>query len=121
MAKNEQAPDVNTAVLRVIDLKDQANTTEPYLNLPVAMAADHVVRLAVMTEPYFWHYHPNSDEIFIVLEGILRIELEDQIIEVGQQQLFTIPHNTPHRTSPKGNRSVNLTISSGYTETVPVN
>jgi len=118
---DDDIPEINTEVLQVIDLKDQANITEPYLNLPVAMSADHVVRLAVMTEPYFWHYHPNSDEIFIVLEGILIIELEDQIIELGPQQLFTIPRNVPHRTSPKSNRSVNLTISSGYTQTIRVN
>jgi mannose-6-phosphate isomerase-like protein (cupin superfamily) len=116
----DDIPEINTEQLQVIDLQKEAATTEPYLNLPVAMAADHVVRLSVMTEPYFWHYHPNSEEIFIVLEGTLVIELEDRIVELAPQQLFTIPRNTPHRTSPKNGRSVNLTVSSGYTQTVEI-
>lgn len=117
---DDDIPEISTEVLQVIDLKQEATTTAPYLNLPIAMSADHVVRLAVMTEPYFWHLHSNSDEIFIVLEGTLVIELEDRTVELGPQQLFTIPRNTPHRTSPRGERSVNLTVSSGYTKTEPL-
>lgn len=40
-----------------------------YENRIVAELNDHVVRLSVMTAPYFWHLHPNSDETFLVLEG----------------------------------------------------
>ena len=28
-----------------------------------------------MTEPFYWHYHPNSDETFLVIEGIVCIDL----------------------------------------------
>jgi len=28
-----------------------------------------VVRISTMTEPYHWHSHPNSDEMFLVVEG----------------------------------------------------
>jgi mannose-6-phosphate isomerase-like protein (cupin superfamily) len=113
-------PEINTEYHQVIDLKAAGETTEPYKNVPVALASDHVVRLSVMTEPYFWHYHPNSEEIFIVLEGTLIIELDDQTVELQPNQLFTIKRDTPHRTRPMGERSVNLTISSSYTQTVPI-
>lgn len=114
---DDDIPEINTEYHQVIDLKAAAETADPYKNLPVALANDHVVRLSVMTEPYFWHYHPNSEEIFIVLEGVLIIEMDDQIVELQPNQLFTIKRDTPHRTRPKGERSVNLTISSCYTKT----
>jgi len=94
--------------------------TTNYANLPVAEVNDHVVRLSVMTEPYFWHYHPNSDETFMTLEGILVIELETETIELSPGQLFTIPKNILHRTRPKGERSVNITFEHGQIETIQV-
>lgn len=97
----------------------QAVTT-PYANFIVANVNDHVVKLSVMTENYYWHYHPNSDETFIVTEGILLIDLETETIELLPGQLFTIPKNVVHRTRPKGERSVNLTVEHGQIETVRI-
>lgn len=71
-----------------------------------------------MTQPFYWHLHPNSDESFLVTEGILVIELEDQTIELQPGQFFTIPKNVKHRTSPKGERSVNITFELENIETV---
>ncbi|MEZ2339227.1 cupin domain-containing protein [Mucilaginibacter sp. RCC_168] len=112
--------EINTENLTVIDLAKEATTSELYKNLPVALTNDHVVRLAVMTEPYFWHLHPDSDECFLVIEGILIIELENETFELRPNQLFTIPRNVMHRTRPKVDRVVNLTFESGYTTTVKV-
>ena len=92
--------------------------TEDYSNLPISLVNDHVVRLSIMTQPYYWHFHPNSDESFLGVEGILVIELEDQIIELYPGQLFTIPRNTLHQARPKAERSVNLTFEHQDMETV---
>ena len=73
-----------------------------------------------MTESFYWHYHPNSDETFITLEGVLCIDLQSETIELSPGQLLTIPKNTIHRTRPKGERSVNLTVEHGQIETVKV-
>ncbi|MEJ1237422.1 cupin domain-containing protein [Chryseolinea sp. T2] len=71
-----------------------------------------------MTDPFFWHYHPNSDETFLVTDGVLCIDLEDHTIELAAGQLFTIPANVKHRTRPKEGRSVNLTFERASIETV---
>jgi mannose-6-phosphate isomerase-like protein (cupin superfamily) len=44
-----------------------------------------------MTEPDHWHFHPNSDEIFLVIEGRLAIEFEDRSLELHPGQLLIIP------------------------------
>ncbi|HEX8018374.1 cupin domain-containing protein [Mucilaginibacter sp.] len=104
----------------VVDLSKEAMTYEAYKNIPVALTNDHVVRLAVMTEPYFWHLHPDSDECFLIIEGTLVIELEDRTVELKPNQLITISRNVIHRTLPKGERVVNLTIESACTTTVRI-
>lgn len=91
-----------------------------YFNTELGTVNDHVLRLSVMTEPFYWHFHPNSDEIFLTLEGVLLIELESETIELSPGQLFTVQKNVPHRTSPQKGRSVNLTFEHQSMETVRI-
>jgi mannose-6-phosphate isomerase-like protein (cupin superfamily) len=103
----------------VIDTKMiSAAHPEDYFNTILSSVNDHIVRIGIMTEPYFWHLHPNSDETFLVLEGTLLIDLESGTIELQPGQLLTIPQNMRHRTRPGGERSVNLTIEHKQTETI---
>ena len=88
-----------------------------YLNEILTSLNDHVVRVSVMTEPYFWHRHPDSDETFLVLEGQLGIEFEDREIVLGVEEMITVPKGAVHRTRPIGGRSVNLTIEHRATTT----
>lgn len=88
-----------------------------YLNDILTRVNDHVVRVSVMTEPYFWHCHPESDETFIVIEGQLGIEFEDREVVVGTGELITVLRGVVHRTRPIGGRSVNLTVERGAATT----
>lgn len=98
------------APLTVLDLKQETDQVNHYKNVPLSLVNDHTIRLSVMTESYYWHYHPNSDETFLVIEGTLCIDLQEQTVELTPGQLFTIPANVVHRTRPKEGRSVNITF-----------
>ncbi|WP_316823886.1 cupin domain-containing protein [Pedobacter miscanthi] len=104
--------------LTVVDIEQETQAFDSNKNIPLSFFNDHVVRVGVMTEPFYWHYHPNSDETFLVTEGILLIDLEDRTVELKPGQLFTIPANVNHRTRPLGGRSVNLTFELAGMETV---
>jgi mannose-6-phosphate isomerase-like protein (cupin superfamily) len=105
--------------LEIIDFKAIAEqTTTPYFNTIINTVNDHIVRLAIMTEPYPWHIHPNSDETFIGVEGTVVIETPGETFELTPGTSITIPQNMPHRTLPKGARSVNLTVEKAAMETV---
>ena len=105
--------------LTIIDLKNESTAhTAEYANLPLCLVNDHVVRMSVMTEPFYWHLHPNSDEVFLVVEGGLYFDFETYTVELLVGQLFAIPKNVKHRTRPKGARSANLTFEYGALETV---
>ncbi len=105
-------------ILTVIDILQQTKAITTYSNFPLAFVNDHIVRVGVMTESFYWHLHPNSDESFLVMEGSIFIDLEDKTIELFPGQVFTIPKNVKHRTRPNGSRSVNLTFESQDMETV---
>lgn len=96
------------------------NITTQYANFTLASVNDHMVKVSVMTQDYYWHYHPNSDETFLGIEGILLIDMETETIELQPGQLFTIPKNVIHRTRPKTQRSVNVTVEHGQIETVRI-
>jgi quercetin dioxygenase-like cupin family protein len=49
-----------------------------------------------------YHYHPNTDEQFYVLDGVLSIYMNKQWYELGPGTLGIMPRGTPHA---QGNRS----------------
>jgi mannose-6-phosphate isomerase-like protein (cupin superfamily) len=104
----------------LVDLSKEASGSATYDNHPVADVNDHVVRVSIMTEPFHWHLHPNSDESFLVLEGKIRIEFPGCEIELSPGQLLTVRRGILHRTAPIGDRSINLTFERADMETIAV-
>jgi len=105
---------------QITTLASESSSEASYDNHPIARVNDHVVRISVMTQPYPWHFHPNSAETFLVIEGRLNIEFEDGTLELGAGQMVTIPRGLRHRTRPVGDRSVNLTFEAANAETVAI-
>lgn len=104
----------------IVSLAAECSTDTPYENHPIARANDHLVRISQMAQPYPWHFHPNSDEVFLVTEGKLRIEFENGSLELGPGEMVTVPAGMLHRTLPVGSRSVNLTFEAEDAETIIV-
>jgi mannose-6-phosphate isomerase-like protein (cupin superfamily) len=101
----------------VIALLKESVGGKSYDNHVVAAVNDHVVRISTMTEPYLWHVHPNSDETFLVLEGRLRIEFDNGVVELAPGDMTTVPRGVRHRTMPVGSRSVNITFEAADAQT----
>jgi mannose-6-phosphate isomerase-like protein (cupin superfamily) len=94
----------------VIDLSREAATTERYNNHSIATLNDHEVRISTMTEAFAWHCHPDSDEVFLALEGGLLIDFDDRTVTVLPGQMIKVDRGIRHRTRPLRDRSVNLTF-----------
>jgi mannose-6-phosphate isomerase-like protein (cupin superfamily) len=106
-------------MIQMIDIGAVAgDTPEGYSNKVLTSVNDHDVHVSVMDAPFFWHFHPDSDETFFVVEGALTIEFEDGSIDLQAGQLLTVPAGTRHRTRPVGARSVNLTVEKKDATTV---
>ena len=85
------------------------SVTGDWSNVVVAEVNDHVVRLSVLKRDFHWHRHPDSDEVFLVLEGELNIDFEDHSEVLKPGELLTVPKGVRHRTRPNG-QSVNITV-----------
>ena len=105
--------------LQLIDLAAEgAAVTEQYRNMVINRVNDSCLRLAVFDEVYHWHYHPTSDELFIVVSGCLAIDLSDnRELRLQPWQCVTIPAMTVHRTRALG-RTINLCFEKLGAETV---
>ena len=110
---------VQYPALRVINLKEEgAKVADPYRNMVINRVNGSCLRLAVFDAEYPWHYHPTSDELFIVVEGCLAIDLEDgRELRLHPWESVTIPAMTVHRTRAVG-RTVNLCFEELGAETV---
>ena len=64
----------------------------------VAHYNDHEIRLVKVAQgDFIWHQHPDTDELFLVLEGLLEIELRDSVVTLNPGELFVVPRGTEHR------------------------
>ena len=63
----------------------------------VARYNDHEVRLVKVDGEFVWHSHQDTDELFLVLDGVLDMEMRDRTIRLNAGELFIVPRGTEHR------------------------
>jgi len=94
-------------LLQKTNLLDLVSDITEYNNFVVSEINDHVLRIAVIDGDFHWHEH-DTDELFMVLEGELLIDLEnDKTIKLLPGEVFNVPAHMQHRTRSNG-RTVNL-------------
>lgn len=91
---------------------------QSYDNFIIEKVNDHCLRIAIMQEEYNWHYHNNTDELFVVLEGELKIEIKDNdAVFLKPGEFIKIPSKTIHKTSA-ATRTVNLCFERNAEDTI---
>ena len=55
------------------------------------------VKLAKFKGEFVWHHHDDADEMFMVLRGRFRMELEDGAVELGEGDVLIVPRGVEHR------------------------
>ena len=105
--------------MAVVDIRaEQAGVTDAYKNQVLFDINKECLRLSVFEGEYRWHYHPDSDELFLVVAGELQIEFEDHFQRtLGEWQGIVVPAGTVHRTRAIG-RTVNVTFERQGAQTV---
>lgn len=85
-----------------------AASTEAYRNVVINRVNESCLRLSAFEGDYRWHFHPGSDELFIVVDGKLAIDLADgTTLQLAPWDMVTIPAGMVHRTRALP-RAVNL-------------
>lgn len=57
----------------------------------------HQIKLVKLEGAFHWHAHANEDEMFLVVAGVLRMELRDRVERVGAGQFIIIGKGVEHR------------------------
>ena len=57
---------------------------------------DAYIKVAKVHGSLAWHSHDNEDELFLILKGHLRIEMESGNVELGEGEMFIVPKGVRH-------------------------
>ncbi len=63
----------------------------------VAEMNDYQFKLFKARGEFVWHQHDDTDEVFIVLKGVLHIDLEEGAVQVGPGEMYVVPRGVRHR------------------------
>lgn len=65
----------------------------------IAEMNDYQFKLVKVKGDFVWHHHPDTDEVFIVMEGALDIEFEDGKVTLQAGEMFVVPKGVRHKPS----------------------
>ena len=60
---------------------------------------DSYVKVAKIQGTFTWHSHDDQDEMFFVLKGAMRIEMEHETVELNEGDMFIVPKGVRHNPS----------------------
>ena len=82
----------------VINLQDKfAKFSEHWTPKVIAEMNDYQFKLVKIEGEFVWHNHNDTDEVFIVVEGKMKIEFEHETIELNQGEMYVVPKGVQHK------------------------
>lgn len=63
----------------------------------IAEMNNYQFKLVKIKDEFVWHKHKDTDEVFIVIEGKINIEFEDQIVELNAGEMIIVPKGKKHK------------------------
>jgi mannose-6-phosphate isomerase-like protein (cupin superfamily) len=73
-----------------------ASLTELWSPRVVGEVDDAYIKVAKVHGTFTWHSHADEDELFYVLKGRLRIEMESENVDLREGEMFIVPKGVRH-------------------------
>ena len=84
--------------MKKINLEDKLSKfSEHWSPKVIAEMNDYQFKLEKIEGEFVWHDHPDTDEVFIVIEGTMQIEFEDRTIELREGEMLVVPKGVRHK------------------------
>lgn len=88
--------------MKAINLKAQLPMlVEPWSPNLLAQFDGHDIMIGLGQKDYPWHTHVDFDDVFIVIQGLLTLEMRTndgiQTVELNAGELFVVPRGIEHR------------------------
>jgi mannose-6-phosphate isomerase-like protein (cupin superfamily) len=92
-----------------IDLSEKLSTfSEHWSPRTVTQFNNCDVMVAKVEGEFVWHKHDDTDDFFLVLKGVLDIQLRDRTITLRPGQMYVVPKGVEHR--PVAREEVHLLL-----------
>ena len=81
-----------------INLKEKLSKfSEHWSPKVIAEMNDYQFKLVKIQGEFIWHNHEDTDETFIVIEGEMKIEFENETLELNEGDMFVVPKGVEHK------------------------
>jgi mannose-6-phosphate isomerase-like protein (cupin superfamily) len=81
-----------------INLKDKLSKfSEHWTPKIIAEMNDYQFKLVKIKGDFVWHNHSDTDEVFIVIEGTMKIEFKDGVVELNEGEMYVVPKGVEHK------------------------
>ena len=78
---------------------------------------DYQFKLAKIQNDFTWHDHKDTDEVFFVIEGSMRIEFRDGCVDLNVGEMLVIPKGVEHKPYAENECKIMLITPKGVTNT----
>ncbi|HEX6035251.1 MAG TPA: cupin domain-containing protein [Anaerolineales bacterium] len=58
---------------------------------------DYHFKIVKVQGEFIWHDHPETDEVFIVLQGRLQIQFRDGEVQLNEGEMCVVPKGVEHK------------------------
>tara|TARA_Y100000741_G_C18178093_1_gene528115 strand:+ start:662 stop:1024 length:363 start_codon:yes stop_codon:yes gene_type:complete len=85
-------------MMDTINLKDKlAKFSDHWSPKVIAELNDYQFKLVKIQGEFVWHNHPDTDEVFIVIEGSMNIEFENETVQLNEGEMLVVPKGIEHK------------------------
>jgi mannose-6-phosphate isomerase-like protein (cupin superfamily) len=84
--------------IKPVNIKNKADLIKDlHAYKVIAQMNDYYFKLVKARREFIFHQHPETDEVFLAVEGDFRIELRDRTLQVNEGDLVVIPKGVEHK------------------------
>tara|TARA_B100001287_G_C22567444_1_gene474590 strand:+ start:590 stop:952 length:363 start_codon:yes stop_codon:yes gene_type:complete len=85
-------------MMDTINLKEKLDKFSDHWSPKViAELNDYQFKLVKIQGEFVWHNHPDTDEVFIVIEGTMNIEFENETVRLTEGEMLVVPKGIEHK------------------------
>ena len=85
-------------MMDTINLKEKLDKFSDHWSPKViAELNDYQFKLVKIQGEFVWHNHPDTDEVFIVIEGSMNIEFENETVQLNEGEMLVVPKGIEHK------------------------
>lgn len=84
--------------MQKVNIKEKLALFSEYWSPKVAAELNgQAVKLVKLLGEFVWHHHDVEDELFLVVQGQLRMEFRDRVVLINEGEFIVVPHGVEHR------------------------